>query len=165
VVEQQREARGTLMQWLYEGLGESCESCMQLLYESGMRYQDALLEAIDELYQDFFAEVPEVRVLRAPASCGTDPLVVCMARLRNARAADLNGTIALFRKKAELVAAVDDQLDDIEDPRVRNYMACRAVVAAKLDYDLTPDDKRRGRGEANRRHQDFFRTEATVGMD
>jgi hypothetical protein len=165
VVEQQREARGTLMQWLYEGFGESCESCMQQLYASGMRYQDALLETIDELYQDFFTEVPEVRALHTPASCGTDPLLVCMARLRTARATDLNSTIALFRKKAELVAAVDDQLDDIEDPRVRDYMACRAVVAAKLDYDLTPDDKRRGRGEANRRRQDFFRTEATVGMD
>lgn len=165
VVEQQRDARGTLMEWLYAGLGESCRSCMLTLYESGMRYQDTLLETVHELYQDFFTEVPEVKALRAPASCGTDPAVVCIARYRQTRATDLEDTMSLFRRRAELVAAMDEQLDTLQDPRVRNYMACRAVVAAKLDYDLTPEDKRRGRGEANRRAQDFFRTEATVGME
>jgi len=165
IVEQQRDARGTLIEWVYEGFGEWCESCMQSLYESGLRYQDALVETVNQFYQDFFTEVPAVKTLRPPASCGSDPLVVCMARLRTARAQTFEETQDLFRRKAAFVAALDDQLDAIEDPRVRNYMACRAVVAAKLDYDLTPDDKRGGRGEANRRSQDFFRTEATVGMD
>jgi hypothetical protein len=59
---------------------------------------------------------------------------------------------------------MNGKLDGLSDPRVRNYMACRAVIAAKIDYDFTPDDKRSGRGEANRRKQDFFRIEATVGM-
>ena len=58
VVRQQREARGTLMDWLYQGLGESCPSCLQGLYESGGRYQDALLETIHELYQDVGSKIP-----------------------------------------------------------------------------------------------------------
>jgi hypothetical protein len=165
VVEQQRNGRGSLMEWIYEGFGEWCAACQQSLYESGMRYQDALLETVSELYEDFSADVPAVRQLRPPAACAGAETATCIAQLRQAHPATLPEAQALFRKRADVIAALDEQLDDIDDPRVRNYMACRAVVAAKLDYDLTPDDRRRGRGEANRRRQDFFRTEATVGLD
>jgi hypothetical protein len=165
VVQQQREARGTLKEWLYEGLGEWCRPCQQSLYESGMRYQDALLETISELYQDFQNEVPEVAALRAPDSCGDRSLTVCIARFRAERAADLDGTIRLFRARARFLDEMNARLDALKDPRVRNYMVCRAVIGAHTDYELTPDDKRSGRGEANRRSQDFFRIEATVGMD
>jgi hypothetical protein len=165
VVQQQRDARGTLMDWLYEGFGEWCRPCLQSLYESGMRYQDTLLETLNEVYQDFFMDVPEVRALRAPPSCAGAPVVTCMARLRTAQATTLEETQDLFRRKAALVAAMNEQLDAVRDPRVRDYMACRAVVAAKLDYDLTPPERLRGRGEANRVRQDFSRTEATVGID
>jgi hypothetical protein len=165
VVQQQREARGTLKEWLYQGLGEWCRPCQQSLYESGMRYQDALLEVIGELYQDFQDKVPEAAALRVPDSCGDRSLTVCIARLRAERAADLDGTIRLFRARAQLIDQINVKLDTITDPRVRSYMVCRAVIAAHTDYALTPDDKRSGRGEANRRSQDFFRIEATVGVD
>jgi hypothetical protein len=130
-----------------------------------MRYQDALLEAISELYQDFQYEVPEVAALRVPDSCGDQSLTVCIARFRAERAADLDETIRLFRARAQFIDRINARLDAINDPRVRSYMVCRAVIAAHTDYELTPDDKRSGRGEANRRSQDFFRIEATVGMD
>ena len=44
-------------------------------------------------------------------------------------------------------------------------MACRAAVSAKDDFDLTPEGKRPGTTEERRRGRDFFRVEATVGMD
>ena len=165
VVRAQREARGTLTDWLYQGLGEWCASCLRGMYESGMRYQDTLLETIEQLHFDFAERLPEVAALRAPASCGEGTVPECIARLRAASAGDLSGTIRLFRQKAEVVDALNQQFDTLKDPRVRAYMTCRAVVSARTDYDLTPDAHRAGRGEQNRRRMDFFRTEATVGMD
>jgi hypothetical protein len=164
LVMQQRDSRGTLMDWLYEGLGEWCQPCLQTLYESGMRYQDAMLVAINQFYLDLRLEVPEVAALGHPSSCAGETLPVCIARLRAASAADTAGAIELFRRRARFIDEMNGKLDGLSDPRVRNYMACRAVIAAKIDYDFTPDDKRSGRGEANRRKQDFFRIEATVGM-
>lgn len=165
VVEQQRNARGTLKEWLYEGLGEWCRPCLQSLYESGMRYQDTLLETISLFYQDLQHRVPEVAALRPPESCGDQPLTVCVARLRAERATDLDGTIKIFRARAAFIDAMNTKLAALTDSRSRNYMVCRAVIAAHLDYDLTPDDKRSSRSEASRRSVDFFRVEATVGMD
>jgi hypothetical protein len=164
-VRRQKEARGTLFDWLYEGLGDWCKPCLQSLYESGLRYQDVLMTAVDQLYQDFFATVPEVAAMRPPASCGTPSVSVCIAKLRAVRPNDLEGSIRLFRERARFIDAINTELDELEDPRVRNYMTCRAVVGAKIDYELTPSDKRGGRGEDDRRKADFFRIEATVGMD
>jgi len=164
VVQRQRDSRGTLMEWLYEGLGESCASCLQSLYESGMRYQDAMLETIVTLYHDFWTEVPEVSAMGDPASCGGHSVPVCIGRLRAERPANLQEAIDLFRRRAQFIDAMNGQLDRLADPRVRSYMTCRAVIGARVDYELTPDDRRRGRGEDRRRSQDFFRTEATVGM-
>jgi hypothetical protein len=90
---------------------------------------------------------------------------VCIAKLRAVRPNDLEGSIRLFRERARFIDAINTELDELEDPRVRNYMTCRAVVGAKIDYELTPSDKRGGRGEDDRRKADFFRIEATVGMD
>lgn len=164
VVQRQRDSRGTLMEWLYEGFGESCASCLQSLYESGMRYQDAMLETIVTLYHDFWTEVPEVSAMRVPVSCGEHSVPVCIGRLRAERPATLEETISLFRRRAQFIDAMNSQLDNLKDPRLRSYMTCRAVIGARVDYELTPDDRRRGRGEDQRRSQDFFRTEATVGM-
>ena len=164
-VQAQREARGTLMDWLFEGLGEWCASCLHSLYESGMRYQDALLETIDQLYTNFEDRVPEVRALRAPPACGEGTVSECVARLRATTVDDLDGAIRLFRLKAKVVDALNQQFDALKDSRVRAYMTCRAVASARIDYDLTPEERRAGRGEENRRRMDFFRTEATVGMD
>ncbi len=165
IVKSQRDARGTLMGWLFEGLGEWCRPCLRGLYESGMRYQDTMLETIDQLHFDFVETLPEVKALRAPPACGTSTVPECIAALRNAKAENLNETIDLFRRKAQVVDALNQQFDELKDPRVRAYMACRAVASARTDYDLTPEDKRAGRGETNRRRMDFFRIEATVGMD
>jgi len=165
IVRLQKESRGSLFEWLYEGVGEWCQPCLQSLYESGMRYQDAMLEAIDQFYRDFADEAAEVRTLRPPASCGERPVSACIAALREARPEDLDATIRLFKEKAQFVDVINRQFDGLKDSRLRAYMTCRAVVSARIDYDLTPDDRRTGRGEGNRRALDFFRTEATVGMD
>jgi hypothetical protein len=165
IVREQKASRGSLFEWLYEGLGEWCRPCLQSLYESGMRYQDAMLDAIDQLYRDFAETSPQVRSLRTTAWCGERPLPACIAALRSQRPDGLAGTIELFRHKAQLVDLVNLQFDGLTDHRIRAYMTCRAVASAKLDYDLTPDERRHGRGEATRRTLDFFRTEATVGMD
>ena len=164
VVQRQRDSRGTLFEWLYEGLGDNCQSCLQSLYESGMRYQDALLETIVTLYHDFWTTVPEVRALGDPDTCGEYALPVCIGRLRAERPQTLEQTIDLFRRRAHFIDTVNSQFDGLRDPRVRTYMTCRAVLSARMDYEFTPEDRRHGRGEEQRRAQDFFRTEATVGM-
>jgi hypothetical protein len=164
VVRQQRASRGTLIDWLYEGLGESCPSCLQSLYESGGRYQDALLETIHQLYQDLGSEVPAMHTVRRPARCEGRSVPACMAMLRAAHPTDVDATIALVRAKAAFVDTVNSQLDELQEPKLRAYMTCRAVLAAKIDHDLTPGGRRAGSDEASRRAQDFFRVEATVGM-
>jgi hypothetical protein len=164
VVQRQRDDRGSLLEWLYEGLGENCASCQQTLYESGLRYQDAMLETILTLYHDFWTQVPEVAGLGDASVCGTHALPVCVGRLRAEDQSTLEQTIDLYKRRARLVDTANAQLDRIENPRVRSYMACRAVIAAQVDYELTPEDKRHGRGEDRRREQQFFRIEATVGM-
>jgi hypothetical protein len=75
-----------------------------------------------------------------------------------------DGTIALVRAKAAFVDMVNGELDLLQAPQLRAYMTCRAVLAAKIDHDLTPGGRRAGSDEASRRAQDFFRVEATVGM-
>jgi hypothetical protein len=74
-------------------------------------------------------------------------------------------SIESYRKKALFVQTVGDQWDDIEDPRAKAYMTCRAAIAAKDDFDMTPEDKRPGTTEERRRNRDFFHVEATVGID
>jgi hypothetical protein len=69
-----------------------------------------------------------------------------------------------FRRKAELVDLLGSHLDELQDPQARAYMTCRAVHAAKIDYDLTPDDRRAHRSESVRQAEQFFRVEASVGM-
>jgi hypothetical protein len=44
-------------------------------------------------------------------------------------------------------------------------MTCRAVQAAKIDFDATDEARNNDRSEAKRRAEQFFRIEASVGMD
>ena len=81
------------------------------------------------------------------------------------KATDFPGHVNLFRRKAGLVAAVNDHLDRIDDPEAKAYMTCRAVQAAKIDFDATDDDRNDNRSEAKRRAEQFFRIEASVGME
>ena len=78
---------------------------------------------------------------------------------------DFRSNVALFRRKAELVAAMNDFLDSLEEPKAKAYMTCRAVVAAKIDFDATDESRTDDRGEDKRRAEQFFRIEASVGMD
>ena len=67
--------------------------------------------------------------------------------------------------KAAFVDSVGDQLEDIDDPRLKAYMVCRSALAAKDDHDLTPEGNQPGGSESKRRERGFFLVEATVGMD
>ena len=78
---------------------------------------------------------------------------------------DYKSNVDLFRRKAALVAAANDYLDQLDHPKAKAYMTCRAVQAAKIDFDATPEARTENRSEAKRRAEDFFRIEASVGMD
>ena len=78
---------------------------------------------------------------------------------------DLRGHVDLFRRKSQLVDLLSDNLDALTDPRAKAYMTCRAVQAAKADFDATSDDRNNNRGETKRQAEQFFRVEASVGME
>jgi len=44
-------------------------------------------------------------------------------------------------------------------------MTCRAVLAAKIDFDATSNDRNDYRSEANRKAEHFFSIEASIGME
>jgi hypothetical protein len=60
---------------------------------------------------------------------------------------------------------VQKYMDEIETPATKAYMTCRAVLAAKIDFDATSNDRNDYRSEANRKSEDFFRSEASIGME
>jgi hypothetical protein len=43
-------------------------------------------------------------------------------------------------------------------------MTCRAVIAARVDFERSSDGANSDRGEPKRRAEQFFRIEASVGM-
>ena len=105
-----------------------------------------------------------MHTVQRPARCEGRSVPACMAMLRATHPTDLDATIALVRAKAAFVDTVNGELDELQAPKLRAYMTCRAVLAAKIDHDLTPGGRRAGSDEASRRAHDFFRVEATVGM-
>jgi hypothetical protein len=165
VVRKQRESRGTLMEWLVSAAAPVCESCEQPLYVHANTYQDGMLQALlqaDEVAQASGLQLP---ALKLPAWCGTQAFSGCARSLMDEKPQDQPGYVELFRRKAGLVATANDYLDDITEPRAKAYMTCRAVQAARLDFDATDDARKINRTEANRRAEQFFRIEASVGMD
>jgi len=164
VVKAQKDRRGTLLEWVYAGLAENCDSCEATLYNHAHEYQDLLLETIRETHGALAEDEPDVRAIRLPEFCGEMDLGGCISALRQVEPRDVSSSRALFRQKAWLVDVAGTHLDQLKSPRAKAYMTCRAVLAAKDDFALTPDDRNAHRGEANRRAQDFFRIEATVGM-
>ena len=134
-------------------------------YEAAHPYQDAMLQVIIELYDDMGAKVEELSRVQPPAFCGNETVRGCAVALRQAKWDSLASAIALYRKKAAFVDDVEKQLDDIEDPKAKGYMTCRAAIAAKLDHELTPEETQPGTPEGERRRLGFFRSTATVGMD
>jgi hypothetical protein len=165
LVKQQRESRGSLVEWLMESFSPFCESCDNLLYEHAQRYQDELLETLIEVSDDLGRDSHALHELKLPAWCKGQDYVDCAKALIAERAEGYQANVSLFRRKATLVSLLNDRLDDLDSHRAKAYLTCRAVQAAKIDFDLTPDDANNHRGEAKRAAEQFFRIEASVGMD
>lgn len=165
LVKRQRESRGSLIQWLLESLSSACETCEQPLYEHAQAYQDAMLTALLELDVDLGREAHQLHHLPMPAFCPVQDFVACARMLMDEKATDFRSHSDLFRRKAALVERVNKHLDDLTDPQAKAYMTCRAVQAARIDFSLTDDRRAENRGEEKRRAEQFFRIEASVGMD
>ena len=165
IVLTQRESRGTLVEWAFESLEGISDSARQMLYEHAHHYQDGLLDVIMSMYGDLGGQVSELASIVAPSFCVGGNIKSCAAALMGAPRDNLAESIESYRRKAIFVSKVGEQLDDVTDRRAKAYMACRAAVSAKDDFDLTPEGKRPGTTEERRRGRDFFRVEATVGMD
>ncbi len=89
----------------------------------------------------------------------------CAKPLLAEQSHDYKSKIDLFRRKAALVAAANDYLDHLDHPKAKAYMTCRAVQAAMIDFDATPEARTETRSEAKRGAEDVFRIKASVGMD
>jgi hypothetical protein len=163
-VRRQKQSRGALWEWLVAHFGESCESCQRILFDHAHAYQDQLLTTIAQLDRDIGPEAAGLRNVEMPAYCGDKGVNDCAAGLQGRNSPAMPDHIRDFREKARLVDRVNDHLDDLRDPMAKAYMACRAVLGAKVDFDETPEADTPGRSEAFRRAGDFFRIEATVGM-
>lgn len=165
LVRQQRDARGSLINWLRESLASECLSCEVSRYNAAQAYQDEMLVALSQTLLHLGPDAAELADLELPPWCRGRDLVACSSALADEHPVDLAGQVDLYRRKAELVDRFGDALDDLTEPRAKAYMACRAVLAARSDYDATDDDRRNFRGEAHRLAEQFFRVEASVGME
>jgi hypothetical protein len=165
LVERQRAARGDLLSWLREEFSAQCPECEQDRYARADAYQDEMLLALLETGLHLGPNAVELDGRPLPEYCRGESWFRCATRLLAESPNDLAGRRDLFRRKATLVDLLGDRLDALESPQAKAYMTCRAVKAAKIDFDETPDDRNVHRGEAKRRSEQFFRTEASVGMD
>ncbi|MCV2348453.1 hypothetical protein [Paucibacter sp. Y2R2-4] len=165
LVLKQREARGNLLGWLIKRFGPDCEGCDQTLYEHAQVYQDALLDAILQVKQFVSYDTKALVLADLPSWCKGNDFEACIQSLRAEQPSDYASHVNLFRRKAKLVDLLANHLDDLTEPRAKAYMTCRAVQAAKIDFDATAETRNENRSEANRRAERFFWTEATVGMD
>jgi hypothetical protein len=164
VVKHQRESRGTVMEWLLSAI-PACETCEQPLYEHAQAYQDTMLITLLQgatLVKTAGVPMPEYQ---PPPFCGEEKFVGCAGGLLAEKPKDFKGHVDLFRRKAALVASQNDYLDRIDHPRAKAYMTCRAVKAAKIDFDATEEKRTENRSEEKRRAENFFLIEASVGMD
>jgi hypothetical protein len=102
---------------------------------------------------------------KLPSWCGNATFEACARGLMSQKPNDYQAIVVLFRQKATLVAALSDFLDGLDEPKAKAYMTCRAVQAAKIDFDTTDEAYNENRSEEKRRAEQFFRTAASVGMD
>ncbi len=165
LVQKQRASRGTLGEWLLSGLAPVCESCETPLYVHANSYQDGMLQTLLQASAAAKAGGLHLPGAKLPPWCGTLAFAECARALMAEQPTDYPAHVDLFRRKAGLVAAVNDYLDEITEPRAKAYMTCRAVQAAKIDFDATDDARNERRLETHRRAEQFFRIEASVGMD
>lgn len=164
LVKQQRDARGSLLEWLVSSLEPICERCEAPLYQHGLSYLDEMLQVLLQVDQDLDRRASQLHAVTLPLWCAGQDFTVCARNLLAEQASDFRSSTSLFRRKAALVALLNDHLDDLTAPEAKAYMTCRAVRAAKIDYDLIDDEKKLRRHETQRRDEHFFLIEASVGM-
>lgn len=164
-VQRQRESRGSLFDWLWEEVMEDCESCELNRYQHAQAYQDQMLSTLLQIRLHLGPNAPELPKLKLPEWCGGSIYYDCITGLMAEQPRTVAEQQALFRRKAQLVDLISSHLDAVTEPKAKAYMTCRAVLATKIDFDATPDDRNSHRGEANRKAEQFFRIEASVGMD
>ena len=147
--------------------GPACEPCEQPLVVDADACLDAMLEVLLQGDAIVKAGIAGVQLPKAklPSWCGRKNFSDCARGLMAEKPEDFRSNVALFRRKAELVATMNDFLDRLEEPKAKAYMTCRAVVAAKIDFDATDESRTDDRGEDKRRAEQFFRIEASIGME
>jgi hypothetical protein len=165
LVKAQRDARGSLLEWLVSWLEPVCQSCEAPLYKHALSYQDELLQTLLQVDQDLGRKAHRMHELELPKWCAGQDFVACAKGLLAERPADFKASTDLFRRKAALVALLNDHLDDLSSPEAKAYMTCRAVQGAKIDFDVIANEGDTRRNEAHRRTERFFLIEASVGMD
>ena len=165
LVQRQRDQRGSLLEWLVATLAPVCETCEDVLYAHAHAYQDAMLDAILQLATHLGQRAHGLYDVTLPGFCGDNDFFDCARSLQATRYADFAGHVTLFRRKATLSDLLGSRLDELKSPQASAYMTCRAVQAARIDFELTPEGSNSHRGEANRRAEQFFRVEASVGMN
>ena len=165
LVKRQRASRGSVVEWLVSWLGPVCETCEQPLYDHAQSYQDLMLRTLLESSFDLGSAAAELSELQLPSWCGDLDYLGCAMTLLSEEATDFRSHIDIFRRKAELVDLINEHLDDLSAPKAKAYMTCRAVLAAKIDFDATDEERKSNRDEAKRRAEQFFRIEASVGME
>jgi hypothetical protein len=165
LVARQHASRGSLFGLLRAKLSPDCEACGEDRYRRANEYQDEMLEVLIETGRHLRAESHQLDTLALPVFCRGEPGSVCAAALVAERPADTRGLVELFGRKTRLVDLLGSHLDDLDEPRAKAYMTCRAVLAARIDFEGSSDDANSHRGEAKRRSEQFFRVEASVGME
>jgi hypothetical protein len=164
IVMRQRASRGSIVQWALEALGPACASCEEPLYDHAQAYLDAMLDALVQLSSHLGQRAHQLYSVGLPAWCGDTDFIGCAQALQATPATGFSANVALFRRKAALVDLLSGHLDRLDSPQAAAYMTCRAVHAAKIDFDATDDARNSHRSEANRHMEQYFRVEASVGM-
>ena len=165
IVRQQRNSRGSLFGWLMQSIRPKCDTCDLPLFQQAQLYMDEMLRALVQASSYVPADIRARNRARLPAWCGGEDFAQCTTRLLSHQNNTYEGQLSLFRRKAEMVEIVQTYMDEIETPATKAYMTCRAVVAAKIDFDAISDGRNDFRSEKNRRTEHFFRNEASIGME
>jgi hypothetical protein len=165
IVKQQRDSRGSLFGWLMQSITPECDTCDLPLFQQSQAYMDEMLRALLQASSYVPEDIRARNRTRLPAWCGGEDFAECTGRLLSRTDNTFQGQMSLFRRKAEMVEIVQKYMDEIETPATKAYMTCRAVLAAKIDFDATSDERNEYRSEANRKTEHFFRSEASIGME
>ncbi|HMS27150.1 MAG TPA: hypothetical protein PKC80_07220 [Burkholderiaceae bacterium] len=165
LVKLQRDSRGSLFEWMVSWLTPVCPECEAPLYQHALSYQREMLIALLQVGYDLGIQTQQLNLIKLPEFCKAQSLEDCAKSLLIEKPTNFKSSTDLFRRTASLVATLNDHLDDLSSPDAKNYMTCRAVQAAKIDYDLIDNEATQHRNEKQRRKNSFFVIEASVGMN